>query len=138
MKIPPSPPIRFPFFFSPFATETQEQWWYSVILIKTVSFIALCRFTVVGWKRSFHDNPPPRIYRSAKNNRDGETLENGYGRPTRIKLCVRRHICLLSRGDKMAGLFISRSWPFATINDRLIRMITIRRYVLFIIDLELQ
>lgn len=70
-------------------------------------------------------SPAPRIYRSAKNNRDGETLENGYGRPTRIKLCVRRHICLLSRGDKMAGvagLLTSRSWPFATINDRSIRI----------------
>lgn len=79
-----------------------EEQWYSVILIKTVSFIALCRFTVVGWKRSFHDNPPPRIYR-AKNNRNWKTVENGYDRPTRIN-CVRRHIRVLSRGftDKMA------------------------------------
>lgn len=124
-----------------------EEQWYSVILIKTVSFIALCRFTVVGWKRSFHDNPPPRIYR-AKNNRNWKTVENGYDRPTRIN-CVRRHIRVLSRGftDKMAkcegGGFACRcmgklSWSFATVTRLIRTTITIRKYVLSIIDLELQ
>lgn len=110
-------PIPLPLFHSSQGRAVQEQW-YSVTLIKTVSFIALCRFTVVGSKRSFH-NPPPRIYR-AKNNRNEKTEENGRW-PTRIN-CV-RHICVLSRGftDKMARWWVcshgKAPWSFATVSQ---------------------